>query len=180
MSQSSTAECASSGPITTFAPHRTEGGAETGTQFHVIPLRDQPGGAESLDVAEAPEHVPGQKMLIPLAIVSDRIGQYFVELRPGRPKVLDGWTAGRLGFFTRDTLGDGGVESPGRGHFGQIDVLIRRVRPPAGPRPALDRIGRTNTQSEQVGLPTSEGLTRRTASRSPERPASRREPVDPR
>ena len=49
------------------------------------------------------------------------------------------------------------VERPRRRHLGQVHVLVRRVRPPARARPALDRVGVPEEHPVRAGR-AAEGL----------------------
>ncbi len=110
-------------------------------------------GPEGLDMAETSQDVPAEEPRVPLPVVAGGVGEHrgvrrdsggpegrgptrHLRSSPERP---DGRTSS---WFTSEIRQrHRAVERPRRRHLGQVHVLVRRVRPPAGPRPALDRVG---------------------------------------
>ena len=154
--------------------------AQPAPQPGVVGAGDQPRRPKPLDVAEAPEHVPPEQPGIPRPVVADGVLEHArVERRRPAPRACRAspWGSAPAEYSRAST----GVEGPRRRHLGQVHVLVRRVRAPAGPRPALDRVG--VAQEDPVGAGRAAERPRVRAARAARprgagsRPASRRAPA---
>ena len=65
----------------------SEGGPEPRPEPPVLRAREQPRGAQALDVPEAPQHVPAEEPRVPVRVVAHGVGEHApVESRRGGPQ----------------------------------------------------------------------------------------------